>query len=90
MNDVTPETIAQWMMSRLEETGHLYQSDAVQEIAEKFGDEYTYTNDNGNPAIDKRILKAFRIITGDTVIWERWDFCWRKREERDAPGRKQE
>ncbi|HEY3772160.1 MAG TPA: hypothetical protein VGL69_04135 [Solirubrobacteraceae bacterium] len=90
MNDVTPETIAQWMMSRLEETGRLYQSDAVQEIAEKFGDEYTYTNDNGNPAIDKRILKAFRIITDDTVIWERWDFCWRKREQGDAPGRKQE
>ena len=88
--DVTPETIAQWMASLLQREGTLYQSDAVAAIAEQFGDEFTYTNDNGNPAIDKRILKAFKKITGDTVVWERWDFCWRKREASDAPGRKQE
>jgi hypothetical protein len=88
--DVTPETIAQWMVSRLEQEGRLYQSDAVSEIAERFGDEFTYENDNGNPAIDKRVTTAFRKITGDTVVWERWDFCWRKREAGDTPGRKQE
>ena len=64
----------------------LYQSDAVAEIAKLFGDEYTYTNENGNAAIDKRILTAFRKITGNTVVWERWDFCWRKREAGDTPG----
>ena len=92
VGDVTPEAIAQWMASRLDEDkrGRLYQSDAVAEIAKLFGDEYTYTNDNGNPAIDKRILTAFRKITGNAVVWERWDFCWRKREDDDAPSRKQE
>jgi len=90
--DVTPETIAPWMVRRLNEDkqGRLYQSDAVAEIAKRFGEEYTYTNDNGNPAIDKRILRAFKKITGDTVVWERWDFCWRKRRDGDDPGRKQE
>ena len=88
--DATPETIAQWMASLLQREGALYQSDAVAAIAEQFGEEYTYTNDNGNPAIDKRILKAFKKITGNTVVWERWDFCWRKREASDAPGREQE
>ena len=39
------------MLSRLEEAGFLYQADAVQEIAEEFGDEYTHLNDNGNPAL---------------------------------------
>ena len=92
VSNATPETIAQWMLGRLDEDkrGRLYQSNAVAEIAKRFGDEFTYTNENGNPAIDKRILTAFRKITGDSVIWERWDFCWRKREDADAPGRKQE
>jgi hypothetical protein len=90
MSDTTPEAIAQWMLSSLEETGRLYQADAVRDIAGKFGDEFTYLNDNGNPAIDKRILRAFKKISGDTVVWERWDFCWRKRETGDAASRKQE
>jgi hypothetical protein len=90
MGDVTPDAIAEWMLGRLEQGKPLYQSDAVSEIAEKFGDEFTYTNDNGNPAIDKRILRAFRKISGDAVVWDRWDFSWRKRSASDAPGRKQE
>ena len=35
-------------------------------------------------------LQAFKKISGDTVVWERWDFCWRKREATDVPSRKQE
>jgi hypothetical protein len=92
MSDATPAEAAQWMLSRLEESndGRLYQADAAEGIARKFGDEFTYLNDNGNPAIDKRILRAFKQISGDGIVWDRWDFCWRKREPGDAPGRKQE
>jgi len=91
VSDATPGEIAQWMADRLEQQdSSLYQADAVDEIAKRFGEQFTYLNDNGNPAIDKRVLRAFKTITGDTVVWERWDFCWRKRTERDAPGRKQE
>jgi len=90
MSDVTPEVIAEWMLECLEQRKLLYQADAVREIAKNFGDEFTYTNSNGNPAIDKRILKAFRTITGDTVIWDGWGFCWRKRQAADTPGRKQQ
>ena len=90
MDDVTPEVIAQWMLGQLEQGKRLYQADAASEIAEKFGPEFIYENDNGNPAIDKRVLRAFKKISGDTVVWERWDFCWRKRAETDALGRKQE
>jgi hypothetical protein len=88
-NDTTPEAIAQWMLDELERKKELYQADAAREIARKFGSEFTYTNANGNPAIDKRILKAFRKLSGDTVVWERWAFCWRRRRETDAPSRKQ-
>jgi hypothetical protein len=92
MSETTPEVIAKWMVSQLEEsrTGRLYQVDAVRDIAAQFGDEFTYLNDNGNPAIHKRILQAFRKISGDGVVWDRWDFCWRHREAGDAPSRKQE
>lgn len=86
----TPESIARWMLSRLEEKGSLDQHDAVTEIDRRFGEKFTYTNDNGNPAINRRILKAFRMITGDSVIWDRWDFSWRKRQPGDAPSRRQE
>lgn len=35
------------------------------------GPEFIYENDNGNPAIDKRVLRAFRKASGDTVVWDR-------------------
>jgi uncharacterized protein DUF6953 len=89
-SETTPEVIAQWMLAELERRQNLYQADAVSEIAGKFGPEFTYLNENGKPAIDRRVLKAFRKLSGDTVVWERWDFCWRKRNQTDAPGRKQE
>jgi hypothetical protein len=90
MDDVTPEVVAQWLLGQLEQGKRLYQVDAAGEIANRFGDEFIYDNANGNPAIDKRVLRAFRKISSDTVVWDRWDFCWRKRTATDAPGRKQE
>jgi hypothetical protein len=63
----TPEGLAQWMADRLQENGRLYQRRAAREIAERFG-EFTYVNDNGNLAIDKRILKAFREVPGGPPV----------------------
>jgi len=90
MDDVTPEVIAQWMMDQLDQAGRLYQADAASSIVKRFGPEFIYENENGNPAIDRRVLRAFRRISRDTVVWDRWDFCWRKRKEGDASSRKQE
>jgi hypothetical protein len=92
MTDAQPRDIARWMLDELEQskTGRLLQSDAVREIERRFGPEFVYKNDNGNPAIDKRILREFRKLTEDTVIWDRWDFAWRHRRQGDKPSRKQE
>jgi hypothetical protein len=87
MSDATPESIARWMLSSVEEEGCLYQADAVAEIGERFGQQFTDLNDRGNRVIGEPILEAFRDITGDTVIWDRGERCWRKREADDAPGR---
>lgn len=75
------------MLSRLEQIGLLYQLDAVEEIIRKFGPEFTYLNDNGSQAIDKRVLRAFKRISADTVVWDRRLIGWRTREPDDQPGR---
>jgi hypothetical protein len=86
----TPEEVGRWMAGWLQQNGRLYQRKAAREIAERFGDEFTYVNDNGNLAIDKRVLKAFREAPGGPPVWVRRGLYWRTRTDDDAPGRKQE
>lgn len=69
-----------WMLDELDRHQQLDQLDAVMGIARRFGSEFLYENRNGRPAIDKRVLRAFRAVSDATVIWDRADFCWRKRE----------
>ena len=64
--------------------------DIPYEIARRFGEEFTYHNENGNLAIDRRVLKAFRKLTGDSVVWERGERLWRRREGYDQVGRQQD
>ena len=85
----TPAQVAQWMLDELKRVKYLYQKTVVYDIEKKFGDEFTYENDSGNPAIDKKVLAAFRKLTGDSVIWERGERMWRAREKQDEPGRQQ-
>ncbi|HYD81282.1 MAG TPA: hypothetical protein VEC06_15860 [Paucimonas sp.] len=85
----TPDDVAKWMLSELQREKYLYQETVVYDIASKFGEEFTYCNDNGNPAIGKKVLSAFKKLTGDSVIWERGERMWRFREEYDDPGRQQ-
>ncbi len=89
MTTHTPEQIAEWMVEELERGQYLYQQVVASEIAERFGEEFTYVNQNGNLAIDPRVLAAFRRITEDTVVWERGERMWRKRNDADEPGRRQ-
>jgi hypothetical protein len=67
------------MLGEIERSQQLTQLDAVLGIVRRFGPEFLYENRNGRPAIDKRVLKAFRSLSDSTVIWDRADFCWRKR-----------
>jgi hypothetical protein len=78
------------MLSQIEQAGDLYQDDAVWQISDRFGDQFTHENENGNLAIAKPVLTAFRKLTGDAVVWERGERRWRKREASDDPGRQQE
>jgi hypothetical protein len=50
---VKASDVAAWMMEEVERVGTLYQDCAVDEIERRFGEEFVYSNENGNPAIRK-------------------------------------
>jgi hypothetical protein len=85
----TVSDVAAWMLDYLKENAFLYQQEAAYEIRERFSEDFTYYNQNGNLAISPDVLAAFRSLTGDGVVWERGQRCWRMREEHDEPGRQQ-
>jgi hypothetical protein len=72
--------VADWMVSEVEVEGFLYRDMAVAHIADKFGAEFIYTDEDGKPAISEAVLTAFHELTEGTVYWDRWDKCWRQRQ----------
>ena len=81
----TAKDVAQHMLSVFRSAGELAQEDAVYEIEAKFGSDFVYENDNGNPAISKAVLNEFRKISPDAV-WERGMKLWRQRYDYDDPN----
>lgn len=88
MSAYTALQVAQWMLNKLKTNTYLYQEEIVYDIARKFGEPHYYTNDNGNYAISKQVLKEFRKLTPN-VVWDRSEKCWRKRERYDEAGKRQ-
>lgn len=84
-----PKSVAEWMLDEVARVGFLYQETAVYDISENFGGEFTYENESGNLAISKAVLTEFRKISEKSVVWERGERMWRKREAYDEPGRQQ-
>jgi hypothetical protein len=78
------------MLDELNRKGYLDQETAVQEIARRFGEQFTYINENGNASIQKNVLTAFRKVSESSVVWDREDREWRKRKPNDSPGRQQD
>lgn len=75
------------MKEEIEARGELDQEDAVDYIEKNFGGEHTYFNYGGGVSISRRVLREFRKLTENTVVWERSDRYWRLRKEYDGPGR---
>lgn len=86
---VTSTQIAQWMLDEYNRHGaRLDQSHAAHNIQRLFGREHLYQNQNGNWAIKKPILDAFRKLTPEGVVWSRSSQEWRKRQSYDPPGKR--
>lgn len=76
------------MLDELErQHGWLAQDDVALAIERRFGRDFVYENDAGNLAISRKVLDAFRKITAQTVVWDRAERAWRKREPHDPKGR---
>jgi len=86
---MTAKEIAQWMYVRLQKEKYLYQGVVVYDIDTKFGRDFTYINEIGNLAIGRNVLKEFKSLTLDTVVWDRRERCWRMRENYDPLGKRQ-
>lgn len=71
------EQIATWMLSQFIGS-YLYQEEIVCALNKQYGDDATYQNDNGNLAIDRKVLKEFKKLTDGRVVWERGEKAWRK------------
>jgi len=65
------------MVARVEVQGFLYQSTAVKDIAERFGEEFMFRNEKGSLAIAKPVLQAFYEYLGDAVYWDHGTQAWR-------------
>lgn len=88
MNKASAQQAAAWMREQIDEHGVLYQDEAAAEITERFGEECTFQNDNGNLAISPEVLKQFRATTEKTVVWDAAERMWRRRESYDSAGRR--
>lgn len=85
MTKSTAHDVAAFMLNRLNDQKTLYQEMVVYEIKRQYGDEFVYTNENGNLAIRQDVLKEFRKLTEGKVVWSRGDRYWRFKENYDNP-----
>lgn len=75
------------MAKEVRASGELSQKEAAAAIADMFRGGYVFPNPEGNLAISKVVLAAFRHLTKDDVLRIRGRRFWRLREEADGPGR---
>lgn len=75
------------MTAQVERNGCLYQDDAADYLFKHFGKAFAHENDTGGMSIAKSVLAEFRAMTEKTVVWDRSEKCWRRRERGDGSGR---
>lgn len=73
----TAKDVADWMFAELTANKYLEQSSTVYEIYQKFGEQFVYTNENGNLAIDKKVLSEFKKMYQGKAEWDRSERAWR-------------
>ncbi|MDM0018372.1 DUF6953 family protein [Variovorax saccharolyticus] len=87
---MTPEDLAQWMYSRLQDQGCVYQDESVGKALYPTSNEHLYrVNDDGNIVLATGVLAAFRKMDNEKVVWVKPDRYWRWRCSTDEPGREQ-
>lgn len=77
--EATPASIAAYLMQRLEAEEQVAQADFVRDVEQRFGAQFVYINENGNPAVDQRVYRVFAKLKKAhprKVEWDRRGFVW--------------
>jgi hypothetical protein len=69
-------TAAAWMFDRIRCQEELRLKDAVFEIGRRFGAGCVRQDIEGNVTIAPTVLKALRLLTGDSVVWNQSAQAW--------------
>lgn len=77
----THAQVAQWFNDEIISKGFVSQYDAVIQISERFGKQYTYTGNSGALCIDQGVLCAFKKIKASSIEYYRAEQCWRNKPE---------
>lgn len=77
---MTDAVVGKWLYDEIMQGGWVYQGNVVYEILDKFGYDFVYSNENGNLAISKTVLKEFnklkkQLSTGE-IVWDRSERAW--------------
>lgn len=86
--NVTNRDVAEWMLEQLND-GPMYQQYAARRILEIFGDLFVHQNEDEPLTIQQGVLRAFKDISLETVVWQENERMWRLRKRGDKPGRVQ-
>jgi hypothetical protein len=81
------EKVANWMLTIVERDGCIYQDDVVDHLVKAKREDLLVENADGNQAIGKSVLTAFRLLTESSVVWVKPDRYWRFRVQEDELGR---
>jgi hypothetical protein len=87
---VTADDVAKWMVQQIHDKRFLYQEEVVHKISRKFGESFTHVKPNGNLAISRIVLRAFKQVSRNSVVWERGERMWRARTDHDSRSRQQD
>ncbi|MDU3156600.1 MAG: ATP-dependent RNA helicase HrpA [Hafnia alvei] len=74
-------------MSTLTADGCLYQQDVVDHLVKSGNEQHLKENADGNQALSTKVIKAFRVESGERVVWVKPDKYWRYRVNEDEDGR---
>ncbi|MFP2273219.1 DUF6953 family protein [Enterobacter ludwigii] len=83
----TVSDVTQWMMAKLKADGCLYQQDVVDHLVKSGNEQHLKENADGNQALSVKVINAFRVESGENVVWVKPDKYWRYRVAEDEPGR---
>jgi hypothetical protein len=67
---------AAWMFDRIRRQEELRLHEAVFEIGRLFGAECVRMDSDGSVKISPTVLKALRLLTGDSVAWNQSAQAW--------------